>query len=570
MAKVLRPRLAGAIVCAFMLAAVAAVSAALCEGEADLRDTLSVSASVSPPGMAARQEASVYLTLVNSATEAIDDIRVTRPDGTVLCEVGTLSGSGQSSYVFSETVTPTKRQLEDGGVEYVIKYTLGKGTASETPRELSVLAPIEKLEAQPELEFTRSVSSTYVQKGEEVSITYRLRNTGNVALTGIRVKDALYGEIGEVERLEPGKKHAFTLNLTVEDNCQSAPEASYSYPDAPRRVSQKLDSLDIFLADEYLELMLEADKSAVSPGEVVTLRLKLVNRGDVTYDRLEISDQALGNMGSVPGELLPGQEYVFVKTVNMKTTTTFMFSVSGESTGGKQINSGSNMLTVAVTPVVDSIQLLLEATPDETALAAPGQVNFTIRVSNLGELDIRGVQLSEQTHGEIKTLAVAAPGDTLVNQSYYISGDTTFIFTAELTDTQGGELTVLSNPVPVSVGAVPGAADVEQLPTPTALLGIEDTPYRIEDGNAMFARMMLGIIFVLAALIAVGVIGALSRHKKKQRQKKRQMARLRRVRAPRQAPPPPPQPTRVDQDTGVYRKVTPSAAAGPQKGEKDV
>ena len=215
MAKVLRPRLAGAIVCAFMLAAVAAVSAALCEGEADLRDTLSVSASVSPPGMAARQEASVYLTLVNSATEAIDDIRVTRPDGTVLCEVGTLSGSGQSSYVFSETVTPTKRQLEDGGVEYVIKYTLGKGSASETPRELSVLAPIEKLEAQPELEFTRSVSSTYVQKGEEVSITYRLRNTGNVALTGIRVKDALYGEIGEVERLEPGKKHAFTLNLTV-------------------------------------------------------------------------------------------------------------------------------------------------------------------------------------------------------------------------------------------------------------------------------------------------------------------------------------------------------------------
>lgn len=500
----------------------------------DPRDTLSVSASVSPSGMAVPVEAQVYLTLVNGATEPISDIEVCRANGELIREIGTLSGSGQSSYVFDETLTPTYKQLKAGGVSYLVRYTLGKGEPGEDKRELSVLAPITRLKVEPGLDFTRSLSANYAQPGDEVCITYRLRNTGNVALTDLVIKDALCGEVARLDLLGPGKRDTFTKNVTIQKTSESKPTVSYTYANAGGRRSEKLDALTIYQADELLEARLDVDKSAVSPGEVVTLQLKLTNRGNVTYDKLEISDQVLGPLDTVPLELKSGDDYVYTKRVNLKTTTTFLFSINGKSAGGSPVSSSSNMLTVVVTPVVDSIKLSVEATPDNSTLSGPGLVNFHIRIHNAGEMDIRNVVLSERTGGEIKNLAVIPPGDTSVEQQYYVSEDTDFVFMVKLSDAEGGELTVMSRP-PITVkiqpdGAAAAILESSRTPGATKILGISDTAYRVDQQSSTFNRMVWGVGAVLLLLLIVFMVGAFTRVAHRRKQRRLQLKRLRRGR----------------------------------------
>ncbi len=524
--------------------------------KADPRDTLSVSPSASPSGMAVPQPTQIYLTIVNSATDPITNIRVLREDGELAAEIGALSGSGQSSRVFNETVTPTYRQLRAGGVEYTVSYTLGEGGDIPVESEQTVLVPLTRLKAEPKLEFTRSPSANYAQPGEEITITYRLRNTGNVALTDLVLRDSLFDEISRVDQLAPGKRVNFTRKLKVEETCESKPQVSYSYANAEARQSVKPDPVMIYLADERLDMKLTCDKSAVAPGELVTLSLELTNRGNVAYDKLEIRDQALGYLSNVPGEFKPGNVYVLTKRVSIKTTTTFLLSLSGKSVNGSETSARSNMLTVAVSPAVNDINLSITAEPDAVVLDAPGPVNFKITIHNGGEMDIRNVKLSERTLGEIRMLAVAAPGDTVVEQQYIVEQPHSFVFIADLSDAQGGRLSVLTKP-PIDISLKESAQIYAGAsPDVTAVLGLDNTAYHMDDNANSFNRMVTMVLAVLAVLVGAILVGAGIRFSRRRKLKKLRLRKLRRSnRNARLENASEQKPISPDDDTGVYKKA---------------
>ncbi len=538
-----------------LLAALVWGAPALSAQGKDPRDTLTVTATVSPEGMAVPVEAKVFITLVNSATEPISDIRILSTDGTLIKDVGELSGAGRSSEVFSETLVPTANQLGAGGVEYQIYYTLDKGKPSELRRKITKMAEIERLQAEPNLEFTRKPSATYAQAGGEITITYRLRNTGNVPLTDMVLSDELCGEIDRVESLSPGKKTTFTKSVTIDGNAESRPSVSYIYPGADTPLTKKLDPVTIYKADELLEARIDADRVTVSPGEVVKLQLKLSNRGNVTYDKLEIRDQALGTLGTLPGELKPGEDFWFVKRVNLKSTTTFLFTASGKSQSGAPVTAVSNTLTVAVTPAVDTVQMTISAAADNPNPSGPGQADFTVTIHNSGEMDIRNVAISERARGEIKTLAVAPPGDTAVLVSYPVTQDETFVFMGAVSDAEGGRLTVLSPAVDVktSAGGMSQTA-VQAAPEATAVLGLA-TAYHMNDGGGMFQRMVVMVLWILGALVLLLLVTSLVRYSRRRKQKRQLIKKLRKNRRGNADTGSLRTVGKVKDDTGVYKKA---------------
>ena len=519
----------------------------------DPRDTLSVITSISPKGMAVPQEAHVYITLANSATAPISDIRILDSAGTILEEMGDLSGTGRSSVQFEDRLTPTAKQWMAEGIEYQIQYTIDKGLPTELRSKITELVPIDRLTAEPGIELTRTPSANFAQAGDSVTLTYRLRNTGNVPLTELVISDDATGEVGTLDQLSPGKKYTFTINATIDENLQSRPRVSYTYPGHDERIEQKIEALTIYMADEKLEARLDADQTSILPGGVVNLQLKITNNGNVTYNKLEIKDEALGTFGPIPVELRPGQDYWFAKRVNIKSTTNFLFTITGRSSSAGEAVAASNMLTVAVTPPVGSIKLEITARADGASLPEAGPMPFTINLKNSGDMDVRNVVLSESARGEIKSLAVVPIGETAVPVQYDIAGAESFHFLATMRDAQGASTTVFAQPIEVKI--VPKSApvlNITPIPSSTAILGIDDTAYRVQgDTDSMFMRMMMTALMILGALSLMLLVSTLVRYSKRRKMKRITGKRLRLKKNLQRTGRTP----KVSDNTGVYKKA---------------
>ncbi len=485
-------------------------------------EALQVSASIEPNLMVAPEIVHLTITLTNSGDSPIADVRILRPNGSLVESVGTL-GPGESR-AHEERLSLSLEQFLGGGVTYLVRCTLNPGTVNEIGGRMTVQAPLERIEAKPSVEFSRSVSSEYVQAGEQVSLTYRVVNTGNVPLTDIVVSDPLTGDVGGLAELAPGQKHTFTTRVAVASDAESLPTLTcYSKANPEVPIVRDLGETHIHVTDQRLEAVLSADQAAVRSGESVTLRMTLFNASDIACERLRVTDQNGAELDSPLFSLKPGERYEVTQSVQMRETTTFLMTVSGRTEGGSAISARSNPLTVAVQAAANRARVALSAQVNPNTPVPAGTVRFTLRLNNTGEDALRRVKLSEQSRGAIRTLWVVPPGETLVEQDYPLGGKP-FVFLAEMTDEKGGRLTVLSAPIAVEAAAQPQSAN----PAPTPLAMLAGTSYRLSGGVSTFLMMMIGAASVLAVLIAIIAVNSARRRKKIEKQRRIHIKRIRR------------------------------------------
>jgi hypothetical protein len=286
-----------------------------------------------------------------------------------------------------------------------------------------------------------------------VALTYRVVNAGNVPLTDLVVSDPLTGDVGALSELAPGQKHTFTTRVSIDRDSESLPSLTcFSKADPEEPIVRELGATRIQVTDQRLEAVLTADSAAVRSGESVTLRLSLYNASDFACEKLQVVDQNGAELDSPPFSLKPGERYELTQPMQMRETTTILLTVSGRTEGGSAISARSNPLTVAVQTSEARARIALSAQVNPNTPVAAGTVRFTLHLNNTGEEELRGVRLSEQSRGDIRTLWVVPPGETLIEADYPIGGRP-FVFLAEMTDDKGGRLTVLSNPVTVEAAA---------------------------------------------------------------------------------------------------------------------
>ena len=82
------------------------------------------------------------------------------------------------------------------------------------------------------VDFTRQLSSAYVSPQRPLTVTYRVRNTGNVPLSDLQLSDSLGGFAARLDALEVGESRAFVshVSLTADD----ASRAALSYAEIGR------------------------------------------------------------------------------------------------------------------------------------------------------------------------------------------------------------------------------------------------------------------------------------------------------------------------------------------------
>lgn len=386
----------------------------------------------------------------------------------------------------------------------------------------------------PQVRFSRDFSSQYAEYGDQVTISYTVRNEGALPIENIVLSDGLVGEIGVIERMESGEKKTMSVRTRITESCTSTP--SISYECAGQTYSAEKDSERITLAEIRVQVELSADKTNVAPGETVTLRLSVVNEGNVNLHGLRVVEPVLGDMGSLASILPPGDECVLTRTVQMKSANTFQFSLTGSSDTGGAISVQSNEMSVLVTPVAAEILLSLRAEADRTELNGPGEVGFSIYMSNDCLLELRNVTLAEETRGVIRELVFVPTGEMpAITQSYQINESGSFRFQAQVTDSAGDRLTVYSEPIEITVieEALPPVpsdrVDETTAPQESGIPVLDGTSYRMEQEPATFERLMAGSALAVLLMLAIWYLAlkiAESRERRARRKKRRKNKRI--------------------------------------------
>ena len=397
------------------------------------------------------------------------------------------------------------------------------GTAVPAPVETPTPTEI----PGPDVRFTRDFSSRFAEYGHQVTVSYTIRNDGALPMEKITVRDGLIGKIGEIESLEAGDKKTISARVTITETCTSSPRITYEYNG--QKHEQECASERINLAKVRLSVELDADKTNVAPGEMVTLRLSLVNDGNVNLYGLRAEEPVLGELGSLVSSLPPGEECVVTRTVQMKSAGTFQFTISGTSDTGETISVQSNEMSVLVTPVAAEIQLTLRAEPDKIELPGPGQVTFSLYVNNECSLELRNVALQEAARGTVRELVFVPTGEMpAITEVYDVSQSEIFRFQVQVTDSVGDRLTVYADPVFITVADRAASPDEEPTgeeetpgPQETTIPVLGGSPYRMKENPATFEKLMFGTSLVLAASLLVWYMAAKIRKNSERRRKAR-------------------------------------------------
>ena len=265
---------------------------------------LVLSGYLTPGELVVPGEVTLSLTLQNTSDEAIFNVRIFMQTASGADEISRYDAIAAGEIVeATQVVRVTQAQLDAGEVVVFINSGLETETIAGSG---NIGIPIEKARANVQLEFTRQLSSQYVEEGETITIAYMVRNLGNVDLRQISVHDALGNFEERIASLSPGESKTFLNHALVGADAQSEAYVTYTPQTETAQRRQDLANVEIYLARESLEVELESNMQDVYYGGQVELTARVTNTGSVTLTAISLTDPALGIFTDKPFSLDPG------------------------------------------------------------------------------------------------------------------------------------------------------------------------------------------------------------------------------------------------------------------------
>ena len=208
-----RRGLLAALMTALLCLGMPALTTAAAETSEAAETALEISFAIKPESIVAPGDVTMTFTLVNPTDRPVQNVSLSSADGLLSEPIGQIGPGETQTLVRPHTVT--QEELDAGEIAYTLSHDPADPEGEKISYSLNV--PIAKGEAQPGVDFTRQVSSDYVARGGLVTVTYKVRNTGNVALTGLRIRDTLGDFTGRLEQLNVGDTKTFISRVTLNE-----------------------------------------------------------------------------------------------------------------------------------------------------------------------------------------------------------------------------------------------------------------------------------------------------------------------------------------------------------------
>ena len=502
----------------------AAAPTALAEERVQL---LQISLSARPEELVEPGDVILTLVIENISEMDADNVYLSSSDGLFSEPIGHI-GAGDSQ-TLSRPHSVSQQELDSGIISYIISHDdpLVEGNKVN----YTVQAPIRQSDLHPEAEFTRQFSTRYVSPGSTVTITYHIRNTGNVALTSLRVQDELGDFTGRVERLEPGESRSLISRVTLTEADVSAATLTYDVEALENQsFVSTLAEAPIRIAYGQIDAELSVNFSAFSTSTADVVLL-LTNLGNVDYTNIRITDDLYGGV-IADNMILPSgvADPVEVScTYPVRGSQGFRWRITGTSEAGDKIDFITQTVTLEPREIVYPAEITLQAEALMPRIRRAGSVPVRIHIENNGDADVTDITLTEALLGEIRSFAIIPAGSAIQREIMLdVQEDTEFLFDLRYSDVFGREHSLSAAPVMVQIasdGVMPEGADQRF---------IEFTGSSIKiGGSSLFGVLIIAGCAVLLTLIIILLVASrrariekqLRIAAEKQRRKKEEAAR---------------------------------------------
>lgn len=410
---------------------------------------LSIEFTVQPRVMVAPGEITMTFVIENRSSRTVQNIYIASADGLLSEPIGQLGPGESQTLVRPHTVT--QAELDEGLVAYVVSHD--PQSPGEEKEAYQVSAVIIKGEPQPNVSFTRQLSSERVPKGGVVTVTYKIANIGNVALSALRIRDGLGDFTGRLEQLNVGDTKTFISRATLNEAAESAPVLEYVVPSG-ETVMRRLDPTPIGIANSALEMSFTVGHS-VFEKDTVDAILILSNGGNVNYTDITVLDDVYGGVIADAVSIPCGESPVEIAyTYPLRGQGEYRWRVTGTNDAGESLDLRTDTLTVPASTGEQTVDISLSASARTPRISRAGRVTFDISVSNAGTLTAVDAQLYEVNRGQIRKLAVIPIGKpTVCSVSYDVDSSGQFIFCVNYTDAEGLQRAVTSAPIDVVIAS---------------------------------------------------------------------------------------------------------------------
>lgn len=444
----------------------------------------------------------VMLSFIIENTSAVDALNVylSSSDGLLSEPFGRIAAGDTQSFNRQHSVS--REELDSGEITYIISHDDPSDPAGKVNYTIST--EIRRSDSLPQAEFTRQFSSRFAQAGGTLTVTYRIRNIGNVPLTNLRVQDTLGDFTGRVERLEVGESRTLISRATITEQTMSSAVLDYRTDASEDIYTCTLTDAPISIAQPGMEIQFSAGYSAFSRSTADVVLL-MINTGNVDYRNVRIMDDLYGGVIADSLVVPAGGNPVEVShAYPVRGDAGFRWRITGVTEAGEHIELVTD--TAPLSPMEENGEALLtlSAETDTPRIRRSGDVDVIVRIANEGGTEAKDVLLSEAAIGPLRRYEII-PADNSAERrfTFRVSEDTTYNFSLSYTGENGQEHSAQCAPLSVVIspdGVKPSGAE-------PGFIEFTGSSIKIA-GSSTFAVLLIAGCVVLLVLIIMLVIAS--------------------------------------------------------------
>ena len=227
--------------------------------------------------------------------------------------------------------------------------------------------------------------------GEDASFTVTVTNSGDTDLSNVVVSDPLApGCDATFASLTIGAGE--TVTCTVTGVPASFTNVATATADTPigTQVSDS-DDAQVVVVTPGVEIQKTPDTQQIHSGDDVTFTITVTNTGDQDLVDLAVTDAQTPACDATIATLAVGDSTSYDCTATAVTADfTNIASVAGTDVLGNPVSDSDGALVDVIAPALD-----VQKTPDNQAVVVSGTATFTITVTNTGDVDLTGVQVTD-------------------------------------------------------------------------------------------------------------------------------------------------------------------------------
>lgn len=463
----------------------------------------------SDPGALGAEGGSVQLSIsiANDSEYAMENISVSNNGTRFFKTSGVIIAPGETT-AFSQSVFIPAAMLGQP-IEFDIAWT-ENGEQKYSTASVTVLNSGADL-AEAALSVSVKASSSQASRGESITLTYTITNSGITPVSGVSLTDKEIGGrqamIGDIT-VEPGTPYVYIHEFTMgSSTVVSVPVVTYTGADG--------STVTVTGSEKTLGMVNSKISVSVTQGaaseEGQQFTIALTNNGNQRISKIKVTDELGNAVNSDAISLAIGESRTLTYTVPTTETRNVVFNISGID--ATNTNYSDHTETYVVRKYIDPSLIGISFSAEVASpLDSAGSISLNFTVENTGSMDMQNLKLSESEYGLLYMLESVPRGTQTINQKMSIGSPRDLIFKLEIEDPSGNIYTYNAYIKADFIG-------VEAAPTSTPSVTTEEDVLNEVGGSISSALRTVLIVLIILTVIA-GIALIILDHQEKEERKR--------------------------------------------------